>query len=113
MRSHLRRTLVGLVLALCLGGCCADPCDPLCPGDPCDPAVGPCDPCACRGPRRARLVPKGCSLWPGCTDPCDPSDPATDPCYRDPAAGIGDTPMTVLPGSTVRIGAPSEAAAGR
>ena len=85
----------GVALVFLLGGCCADPCDPLCPGDPCDSAVGPCDPCACRTSNRPKLVPRRCCVWSGCPDPCDTSIPRSDPCYRDPAEGIGDAPMTI------------------
>lgn len=97
MRNRWPRTLGWVALVVLLGGCCADPCDPLCPGDPCDPTVGPCDPCACRTSHRARLVPTTCCWWQGCPDPCNDAALGTDPCYRDPATGIGDTPVT-LPG---------------
>ena len=98
-------TLGLLVLTAGLVGCCADPCDPLCPGDPCDSRVGPCDPCVCRTGHRAVLVPKSCCFWGGCVDPCDDSSLDDDPCYRDPAEGIGDTPMTIpgVPSPTIPV----------
>ena len=93
----VRRMLLilgGVGLLALVSGCCADPCDPLCPGNPCDSAVGPCDPCVCQSSHRTKLVPKKCRVWPCIPDPCDDQDLDPGPCYRDPAEGIGDTPMT-------------------
>ena len=72
---------LGITLALGAAGCCADPCDPLCPGDPCRAETPPCDPCAhpCRKPW-VPLRANRCCVWQPVPDPCAPAWDLPDPC---------------------------------